>query len=72
MAILHCDSYIPGCSGDRIETDMSIFSPGGKQPTSSLSERVDLPSDIRLPCVNFNVQPEINKKFILLYEVQSF
>ena len=53
----HCDSYIPGFSGDLIETEMSIFSPGGKHPTSNLSDTADLPSDIRLPCVNLNVQP---------------
>ena len=57
VAIRHCDSNIPGLSGDLIETEMSHFSPGGKHPTSNLSDKADLPSDIRLPCVNLNVQP---------------
>ena len=61
VAIRHCDSYIPGFSGDLIETEMSNFSPGGKQPTSNLSDKADRPSDIRLPCVNLNVQPVHNK-----------
>ena len=37
VAILHCDSYMPGSDGDRIRRLMSVFCQGPRHPTGRWS-----------------------------------